>query len=195
MPCTVKKTFEAARASGNALIAQVKGNQQALLDAIEAVAAADQPTDRDETIQRKCHGRQEHRLVETFDLDGRLGPQWQGLIETAVRVTRLTWHKDTKTGLWHDTNEISLYASQIALSAKESGAAIRQHWGIENRNHHVRDVSFFEDHSRIRTKPGHFARFRTFALNILRANGAKNIARELYINALSPLNSLSYKVT
>ena len=195
MQCTVKKTFEAARDSGNALIAQVKGNQQGLLDAIEAVAAADQPIDSDETVQRNRHGRQEHRLVETFDLDGRLGPGWRDLISSAVRVTRLTWHKDTKTGLWHDSFEVSFYASQIALSAKQSGAAIRQHWAIENKNHHVRDVSFFEDHSRIRIKPGHFARFRTFALNILRANGAKNIAQELYINALSPHNPLSYHVT
>ena len=41
---------------------------------------------------------------------------------------------------------------------------------------HVRDVSFFEDHSRIRTKPGHFARFRSFALNVLRANGAADVS-------------------
>ena len=195
MHCTVKKTFEAARDSGNALIAQVKANQRTLLDTIQAAAAVDRPTDSAETIQRKHHGRQEHRLVETFDLDGRLGPGWQDLIKAAVRVTRLTWHKDTKTGLWHDSSEISFYACQISLSARASGAAIRQHWGIENKNHYVRDVSFFEDHSRIRNKPGHFARFRTFALNILRANGANNIAQELYINALSPQNPLSYQVT
>ena len=195
MPCTVKKTFQAARDSGNALIAQVKANQRGLLDSFQAVAATERPTDSAQTIQRKRHGRQEHRLVETFDLDGRLAPGWQDLIKSAVRVTRLTWHKDTKTGLWHDTGEVSFYASQMPLSAKASAAAIRQHWGIENKNHYVRDVSFFEDHSRIRNKPGHFARFRTFALNILRANGAKNIAQELYINALSPQNPLSYKVT
>ena len=135
MPCTVKKTFQAARDSGNALIAQVKANQRGLLDSFQAVAATERPTDSAQTIQRKRHGRQEHRLVETFDLDGRLGAQWQGLIETAVRVTRLTWHKDTKTGLWYDSSEISFYASQCALSAEASGAAIRQHWGIENRNH------------------------------------------------------------
>jgi hypothetical protein len=31
----------------------------------------------------------------------------------------------------------------------DGGAAIRQHRGIENRGHYVRDVSFFEDLSRI----------------------------------------------
>lgn len=68
-----------------------------------------------------------------------------------------------------------------------AGDAIRCHWDIENRCRHVREVSFFEDHSSIRTKPGHFARFRTFALNIMRANGTANVGRELYINALNPI--------
>lgn len=161
---------------------------------MEAICAADQPVDRVETVDRKRHGRQEHRRVETFDVAGRLGSDWGGLVVTVVRVTRLTWHKDTKSGLWHDTNETSLYACQVKLSASAAGAAIRHHWGIENRNHYVRDVSFFEDQSRIRTKPGHFARFRTFALNIFRANGTTNVSKELYINALNPDHALSYPV-
>lgn len=194
MPCTVKKTFEAAKDTGNFLIVQVKSNQPTLHDTIETVCAAEQPNDSVETVDRKHHGRQEHRLVETFDVAGRLGPDWDGLIVTIARVSRLTWHKDTKSGLWHDTNEISFYACQIKLSASSAGAAIRGHWGVENRNHYVRDVSFFEDQSRIRTKPGHFARCRTFALNILRANGTTNVSRELYINALNPDHAFSYAV-
>ncbi|MDF3017052.1 MAG: ISMca6, transposase, OrfB, partial [Thermomicrobiales bacterium] len=58
-------------------------------------------------------------------------------------------------------------------------------WGIENRSHYVRDVTFGEDKSHTRIKPVHFARFRSFAINILRANGVENIARELYLNALN----------
>jgi hypothetical protein len=68
-------------------------------------------------------------------------------------------------------------------------------WGIENRSHYVRDVTFGEDASRTRIKPTHFARFRSFAINILRANGVENVARELYINALNFDNALSYRVT
>jgi len=195
MPCTVKKTFEAARDTGSFLVAQVKANQQTLHDTIEAICAADQPIDSVRTIDRNRHGRQEHRLVETFDVTGRFGPDWDGLIAAVARVTRLTWHKDTAAGLWHPTQETAFYASQISLSATAIGAAIRQHWGIENRSHYVRDVSFFEDHSRIRTKPGHFARFRSFALNILRANGTSNVSRELYLNALNPHHALAYRTT
>ena len=39
----------------------------------------------------------------------------------------------------------------------------------------------------------HFARFRSFAINILRANGVENIARELYVNALNFNNALAYR--
>lgn len=82
-----------------------------------ALCAAKAPVDRAETIERNRHGRQEHRRVETFDVAGRLGPEWDGLIVAVARVTRLTWHKDTKSGFWHDTHEISLYACQINLPA------------------------------------------------------------------------------
>ena len=118
MPCIVKKTFEAARESGNFLIAQVKANQQTLLDAIETIAATDDPVDTSLTVDKKRHGRHEQRLVETFDVAGCLGADWEGLINSAVRVTRHTWRKDTKTGLWQQTSETAFYASQIALDAK-----------------------------------------------------------------------------
>ena len=59
-----------------------------------------------------------------------------------------------------------------------------------HRSHYVRDVTFGEDASRTRIKPAHFARFRSFAINILRANGVENIARELYVNALNFDNAL-----
>ncbi|MFO1146068.1 MAG: ISAs1 family transposase [Rhodospirillales bacterium] len=192
MPCTVKKTFEAARDTGSFLVAQVKANQQTLHDTIETICAAEKPVDSVRTIDRNRHGRQEHRLVETFDVTGRLGADWNGLIVAAARVTRLTWHKDTATGFWHPTQETAFYASQISLSATAIGAAIRQHWGIENRSHYVRDVSLFEDHGHIRSTD-HFARFRSFALNILRANGITNVSRELYLNALNPNHPIAYR--
>lgn len=72
---------------------------------------------------------------------------------------------------------------------------MRGHRGIENRNHHVRDVTMAEDDSRIRTKPGRFARLRSFALDILHANGVTNVNDELYVNATNFENALSCRVT
>lgn len=104
-------------------------------------------------------------------------------------------HLATKTGLRDPPHETAFYASQISPSATAIAAAIRQHWGIETRTHHGRDVTVFEDHSRIRTNPGHFARLRSFALNILRANGPTNVSKELYLNALNPHHALAYRTT
>jgi len=195
MPCIVKKTFEAARDSGNALLAQVKANQPTLLATLEDIAASQSPLERFRSVDPKSHGRHETRAVETFDVRGKLDAEWDGLIVQAARVSRLTWHKDTRSGFWKATEEASFYACQIKLDAKTFSQAVRNHWAIENRSHYVRDVTFGEDASRTRIKPTHFARFRSFAINILRANGVENVAQELYKNALNFDNALAYRVT
>ena len=81
--------------------------------------------------------------------------------------------------------EVAYYVSQVRLDAEDFGWAVRAHWGIENRDHHVRDRILREDDSRIRRQPGIFARLRSFALNILRANGVGNVSEAIYTNALS----------
>ena len=69
---------------------------------------------------------------------------------------------------------------------------IRGHWGVENRNHYVRDVTMREDASRIRRNPGIFARLRSFTLNILRKNNITNVSEALYDNALCLDNLRTY---
>ena len=64
-----------------------------------------------------------------------------------------------------------------------------------HRAHYVRDQGLGEDDSRIRRKPGMVARLRSFALNILRANGIGNVSQALYRNALSLDHLLAYPVT
>lgn len=94
---------------------------------------------------------------------------------------------------WENTDETVYYISTIPLIAEELCESVRNHWGIENKNHHVRDVTMNEDKSRIRNNPGIFARLKSFALNILRVNKVKNIADELYYNCINIGNILSYK--
>lgn len=55
---------------------------------------------------------------------------------------------------------------------------IRGHWGIENRSHWVRDVTFGEDASRVRTgnAPRIMATLRSLAISLLRHAGHDNIA-------------------
>ena len=157
-----------------------------------SLCAEQAPVDQHETVDRGRHGREEHRRVDLFAVDGRLPPAWQGVIACAARITRLSWCKDTRTGLWQARRETAYYVSQIELTAQEFGRAVRAHWGIENRAHHVRDRILGEDASRIRCHPGIFARIRSFALNILRAHGVANVSEAIYTNALSFDGLLAY---
>ncbi len=154
-------------------------------EAVASLCAGRDPVDRHEATDRGRHGRQERRRVEVFEVADRLPPEWEGMIACAARVSRLSWCKDTRTGLWRPRREVAYYVSQVRLDAASFGRAVRAHWGIENRDHHVRDRVLREDDSRIRTKPGMFARLRSFALNLLRANGIGNVSEALYANALS----------
>jgi predicted transposase YbfD/YdcC len=56
---------------------------------------------------------------------------------------------------------------------------VRGHWGIENRLHWVRDVTFDEDRSQVRTSsaPRALATLRNLAISLLRLAGATNIAQ------------------
>jgi len=58
---------------------------------------------------------------------------------------------------------------------------LRGHWTVENQLHWVRDVTFDEDRSQVRTKngPRAMATLRNMAISILRLAGAENIARAL----------------
>ncbi len=67
------------------------------------------------------------------------------------------------------------------MTAAELAAAVRGHWGIENRAHWVRDVTFDEDRSRIRSGSGPqvMATLRNLAISLHRLAGASNIAAAL----------------
>ena len=54
----------------------------------------------------------------------------------------------------------------------------RGHWEIENRLHHVRDMTFDEDRSQVRkgTCPRIMATFRNVAISLLRLAGVESIA-------------------
>lgn len=61
----------------------------------------------------------------------------------------------------------------------------RGHWGIENRSHYVRDVTFGEDASRLRSGSGPqiMSAFRNASIGVLRCLGRTNIAAALRTNA------------
>lgn len=179
------------RDGGAVFIAQVKGNQTGLLKAVQSVCEAAPVADRIQTRDRR-RGRQEIRTVEIFPLSQDvIDPDRRGLVTTVIRVRRERMDRSSRSGLWTArADEAAFYVSSAPVTAAVAAAAIRGHWGIENRAHHVRDVTMAEDASRVRKNPGVLARIRSFAANILRLNGAENIRDARYRLAVGGIDPL-----
>ena len=186
-----EETLKIAKKSGNEAVVHVKGNQKTLLNDCQTIAETT-PAEVYQEPVTKTRNRIESRKVEIF-----VGPtlthveKWD-LVKVVIKIERSRQLFDTKAKGWKNSDETSFYISTIVLSAQEFCQAIRNHWGIENRNHYVRDVTMGEDKSRIRTNPHIFAKLRSFALNILRKNKVENVSLELFDNCMNFDNVLNY---
>lgn len=170
---------------------QVKANQPGLLDAIIAHCHTAIPFDRARTIDAKKRLRHETRTLDLFRPGDLLtGTEWAGHVALVMRVHRETLKRDPSTGLWNRTGETSYHVANVVIDATTAATAIRAHWGIENRLHYVKDTAFAEDASRIRVKPGVFARLRSVTANLLRFNKAENIADTRYRLAIGGFDAL-----
>lgn len=177
------------------MIVQIKENQEKLLLQCRSVTqdynAADRHVSRD-----KAHGRQEVRRVESFRIPDHKQAWFRSRgwkdVAMVVHVERRRAVFDPAAKAWRRSTESAHYVSTIALSAQEFAEGIRGHWGIENRNHHVRDVTLAEDASRIRKNPEIMVKLRSIALNLLRATGATNIRQARLAFAFLPSSLLGH---
>jgi predicted transposase YbfD/YdcC len=119
--------------------------------------------------------------------------QWSGYVESVICVERQTSVFSTKEKIYKDRSELAVYIANHKVNAMQSSGLIRKHWYIENKDHHVRDVTLGEDESRIRINPENMSIVRSFALNVLRKNNIENIKGELYGNSLDFYSLYSYK--
>ena len=191
--CTVKKTFQIARETGNDVIVQVKANQPSLLRGLEQIVATRTAVAVHDSRDRARNRRQD-RHVHVYDTVAALkGTEWEPLVAAMVCVHRQTLMRSAATGLWTQREEVSFSISSVMLPAETFATAIRGHWAVDNKNHWVRDVTMSEDASRIRINPGIMARLRSQTINIARANGMTNIARALRQGAIDPHLVLAYK--
>jgi predicted transposase YbfD/YdcC len=129
----------------------VKDNQPTLHAGIEAHFIDHMEDDfarvkvsRHETTERG-HGRDEHRTYFVCDAPADLPDRgrWKKLKRIGIAVSETV--RDGKP-----TDDVRYYILSRKMSARSFGAAVRGHWGIENRLHWQLDVTFGEDQCRIR---------------------------------------------
>lgn len=182
-----KKTFQAAKEK--TLIVQLKNNQKILKRRSYIVLKDEDPVDYYKQTEQYTRGRIENRMISVYDNQQVCkyiwDEQWKQYIQSLIVVIRETTRFNTKRKLFpKPTIEVAYYISNQPLKAKDAAQHIRKHWAIENRNNHVRDVTLFEDDSRIRVNPENMATIRSFALNVMRKNKTSNIREQCYANSL-----------
>jgi predicted transposase YbfD/YdcC len=153
----------------------IKGNQPIARDAAAALLRG---PDTDwaattATAHDRGHGRIERRTI-------RVAPADEHLFPGAAQAFRLRRDTGDLDGVW--TRKEIVYGI-TSLPAGLAGPSQlnhyeRRHWVVEDRLHWVRDVSFHEDASQLRTgtAPRALAALRNLTISTLRLAGRANIA-------------------
>ena len=165
----------------------MKANQPTLYEGIALLFQEPSPN-LETTRQRDYHGdRQEVRQLRVSS-DLNEWAEWPFLAQVGELIH--TWQRKGETH-----QEVScLITSLPRQEAKPCRLLklIRGHWGIENRLHWVRDVTFDEDRCQIRSgaAPQVMAALRNLVIGLLRRKGVRNIAAALRAHAWEPSRAL-----
>jgi predicted transposase YbfD/YdcC len=164
----------------------VKANQPTLLD-----RCARLPWHRIPVLDRtrdRGHGRVELRTLKAVTVHHFGFPHTVQVIQVTRKV------RDLGTRRWRT---VVVYAV-TSLTFAQAGPArladlIRGHWAIENGLHWVRDVTFAEDASQVRTGTGPqvMACLRNLAIGVLSRAGPVNLAAALRRHARDPTRPLA----
>ena len=169
----------------------VKRNQPKLHAQLAGLPWRDVPVG--DLTRDRGHGRIETRQLKVTAVSiGLLFPHAAQAIQIRRRRRSLTsnrWSTET------------VYAV-TSLTPRDAGPQqladiVRGHWKIEDQLHWVRDVTFDEDRSQIRTcnGPRVMATLRNLAISVLRLTGATNIAAALRYHARRPHRPLQTIMT
>jgi len=172
---TLAVQAKAIVARGGHYVFTVKANQRALRDRIASQGWSHRtPGYR---AREKAHGR-----TSTWEAAVQPAQDWIKFPHACqtMRIIRGRAEHETGQKTGEQVYVITSLPPELA-GAKELANLIRGHWGIENRLHWVRDTSYREDASQVRTgNAAHvMASLRNLAINILRLAGHTNISATL----------------
>lgn len=159
----------------------VKSNQPGQLTRITALPWARVPIVA--TDDTRGHGRVENRSLQFLTATRGIG------FPHAKQIVRITRERLIAATGQRSVEVVHAICSLPFEDARPATIAtwVRQHWGIENSVHWVRDVTFDEDRHTAHTGNSAevLAALRNTALNLHRIDGADNIAEACRVTAMT----------
>jgi hypothetical protein len=146
------------------------------------------------SVQNAGHGRLERRtLTSTTLLNDYL--DWPAVGQVFC-LERERFSKATRQLLSRDRHCFVTSLTPAQADPATLLALTRAHWTIEKQSHHVRDVSFHEDASQVRTGhlPHVLATLRNTTLTALRPLGLSAIQSAFVRNSARPFATLAFLV-
>jgi len=162
----------------------VKQNTPKLWEELDALDWASVPVQH--ATEENGHGRRERRAIQVMNAPAHIRKRFPhvrqaGLIERYV--TRTVRVKKGKRWVKKAVKSAVAVFIITSLDAREAAPAhlagyVRGQWTIENKVHYVRDVTYREDSSRVRTgpRPRIMATLRNLAIGLIRQAGHTKIA-------------------
>ena len=145
-----------------------------LFEEAEATGFEGVPYDYATTLNQN-HGRRERRECWAISDPECLeylstGKEWPGLRS----VVKVVGRREAETG---NTVQPRYFISSLNVSAEQLLDAVRAHWSIENSLHWSLDVTFKEDHSRVRKDhgPQNLATLRNISHNMLKRENSLKV--------------------
>ena len=178
---TQHDTAQVILGRGADYVMTVKGNMPTLYKQLKKLPWAAVPS---VSAVSTDHGRRARRTIKAV-----LAPAWTGF-DGAAQVAQLR-RTVTKNGK-KTVEVVYLIASDPHADPVTLAAWVRGHWEIENRLHWVRDVTYLEDKSLVRTgnAPRVMASLRSLAISLSCPDGQANIASANRHHARDPQRTL-----
>jgi len=178
---TQSDTAQVILGRGADYVMTVKGNMPTLYRKLKKLPWAAIPAT---SAVSTGHGRRARRTIKVM-----LVPAW---IEFDGAARSRSWRRTVTKNGKKTVEVVYLITSDRDAGPATLAAWVRGHWEIENRLHWVRDVTYQEDKSLVRTgnAPRVMASLRSLAISLLRLDGQTNIAAANRHHARDPQRTL-----
>lgn len=173
---TQKDFMQGVDALGGKTVLTVKNNQPTLSADLAIYFADPQAVFIQDATLDLHRGRIEKRGIRVSTEMNAYLKDWP-LVEQVAELTRtVTMRKTGKTS--QEVVYLITPLTPAEASPQRLLTLVRGHWSIENSSHYVRDVTFGEDRSRLRTgsAPQILATLRNLAITLIHRSGSSQIA-------------------